>query len=61
MVAEYQTKLPDRRLLQAKLHELLEIAEAAGLYRPRLRRGPRRTVRTPQRTARPAKPAKTGH
>ncbi len=32
MVAEYQTKLPDRRLLQAKLHELLELAESAGAY-----------------------------
>lgn len=42
LVAEYETKLPDRRLLQAKLHELLQIAEAAGEYctqpQPRKRR-----------------------
>jgi predicted nuclease of restriction endonuclease-like (RecB) superfamily len=32
LVAEYETKLPDRALLQAKLHELLQIAEAADEY-----------------------------
>ena len=35
LVAEYETKLPARRLLQDKLHELLQIAEAAGEYRTR--------------------------
>lgn len=35
LVAEYETKLPDRRLLQAKLHELLQIAESASEYRTR--------------------------
>ena len=27
-VAEYQTKMPDKRLLQAKLHEFYELAES---------------------------------
>ena len=27
LVAEYQTKLPDKKLLQAKLHEFLELSE----------------------------------
>jgi len=29
LVAEYQTKLPDKKLLQAKLHEFLELSESA--------------------------------
>ncbi|MEI7879781.1 MAG: PDDEXK nuclease domain-containing protein [bacterium] len=32
LVAEYETKLPDRNLLLAKLHELLQIAETAEPY-----------------------------
>jgi len=33
MIAEYQTQLPDKKLLQAKLHEfyLLNIAQREGL------------------------------
>lgn len=34
-VAEYQTKLPDKKLLQAKLHEFYALAEAAALEAPR--------------------------
>ena len=29
LAAEYQVRLPDKRLLQAKLHELRRLAEAA--------------------------------
>ena len=29
LVAEYQTKLPDKKLLQAKLHEFYELSRAA--------------------------------
>jgi len=43
LVAEYETKLPDRRLLQAKLHELLQIAEAAAEYRTQRQPRKRRT------------------
>jgi hypothetical protein len=28
VVAEYQTRLPDKQLLQAKLHEFYELAQA---------------------------------
>jgi hypothetical protein len=28
LIAEYQTRLPDRKLLQAKLHEFYELAQA---------------------------------
>jgi hypothetical protein len=28
LIAEYRTRLPDRKLLQAKLHEFYEMAEA---------------------------------
>lgn len=31
LVAEYQTKLPDKKLLQAKLHEFYELAESQSL------------------------------
>lgn len=41
LVAEYETKLPDRNLLLSKLHELLQIAETAEPYR--VRSQPRRT------------------
>ncbi len=30
LVAEYQTRLPDKKLLQAKLHEFYQLAEAQG-------------------------------
>lgn len=30
LIAEYQTRLPDRTLLQAKLHEFYELTESAG-------------------------------
>ncbi len=51
LVAEYQTRLPDKRLLQAKLHEFYELAQAqaarpalegpkpAPAKRPRARKG----------------------
>jgi hypothetical protein len=29
LIAEYQTRLPDKKLLQAKLHEFYELAETA--------------------------------
>jgi hypothetical protein len=28
LIAEYQTRLPDRKLLQAKLHEFYELAQS---------------------------------
>jgi len=46
LVTEYETKLPDRRLLQAKLHELLLIVEAADEYR--IQRQPRKRRTTPK-------------
>lgn len=33
LVAEYQTKLPDKKLLQAKLHEFLELSESTKAIR----------------------------
>jgi hypothetical protein len=50
LVAEYQTRLPDKKLLQAKLHEFYELAQeqatlteievgAPPTRRPRKRRG----------------------
>lgn len=30
LIAEYQTRLPDRTLLQTKLHEFYELTESAG-------------------------------
>ncbi|RYD61538.1 MAG: DUF1016 family protein, partial [Verrucomicrobiaceae bacterium] len=30
LIAEYQTKLPDKELLQAKLHEFLEVSSSGG-------------------------------
>jgi YhcG PDDEXK nuclease domain len=35
LVAEYQTRLPDKKLLQAKLHEFYELAQAQAV-RPAL-------------------------
>ena len=34
LIAEYQTRLPDRKLLQAKLHEFYELTESATLPKP---------------------------
>jgi predicted nuclease of restriction endonuclease-like (RecB) superfamily len=34
LVAEYQTRLPDRKLLQAKLHEFYALTEVAGIDAP---------------------------
>lgn len=34
LVAEYQTKLPDKKLLQAKLHELYILTGTAGIETP---------------------------
>ena len=31
LVAEYQTRLPDKKLLQAKLHEFYELAQEQAL------------------------------
>jgi predicted nuclease of restriction endonuclease-like (RecB) superfamily len=47
LVAEYQTRLPDRKLLQAKLHEFYALAESDA--------GP---VKLPQAAAKPSKPAR---
>ena len=51
LVAEYQTRLPDKQLLQAKLHEFYELAQAQ-TARPALEdpQAPRRT--------KPARPRK---
>jgi predicted nuclease of restriction endonuclease-like (RecB) superfamily len=45
LVAEYETKLPDRNLLLAKLHELLQIAETAEPYQVQAK--PRKIHTTP--------------
>jgi predicted nuclease of restriction endonuclease-like (RecB) superfamily len=47
LVAEYQTRLPDKKLLQAKLHEFYELAEAEAA-RPRLE-GPKPTAKPARR------------
>ena len=44
LVAQYQTQLPDKRLLAAKLHEFYalnapDLAQAAGVPRARKKRG----------------------
>jgi hypothetical protein len=51
LVAEYQTRLPDKKLLQAKLHEFYELAQAQAA-RPVLE-GP-----NPAPPAKPHKPGK---
>lgn len=51
LVAEYQTRLPDKKLLQSKLHEFYELAQAEAA-RPALE-GP-----TPSSLAKPSKPPK---
>lgn len=48
LVAEYQTRLPDKRLLQAKLHEFYELAQAQA-ERP-AREGPNAPPAQPTRT-----------
>jgi len=47
LVAEYQTRLPDKKLLQAKLHEFYELAQAQ-IARPALE-GPRPAPAKPPR------------
>jgi predicted nuclease of restriction endonuclease-like (RecB) superfamily len=47
LVAEYQTRLPDKKLLQAKLHEFYELAQAQAA-RPALE-GPKPTPAQPPR------------
>ena len=54
LVAEYQTRLPDKRLLQAKLHEFYELAQAQA-ERPALE-GP---TPAPAKPSRPRKGKKT--
>src|SRR5262249_21903255 len=50
LVAEYQTRLPDKKLLQAKLHEFYELAESEAQVtrweQPMARRGSRVKART---------------
>ncbi len=55
LVAEYQTRLPDKRLLQAKLHEFYELAQAQA-ERPALE-GP---TSGPVKPSRPRKGGKRG-
>jgi len=55
LVAEYQTRLPDKRLLQAKLHEFYELAQAQAA-RPALE-GPNPA---PAKPSRPRKGKKSG-
>jgi hypothetical protein len=47
LVAEYQTRLPDKQLLQAKLHEFYELAQAQAA-RPAVE-GPKPAPATPPR------------
>jgi hypothetical protein len=54
LVAEYQTRLPDKKLLQAKLHEFYELAQAQA-DRPALE-GPRPSSAKPRRPPRGNKP-----
>jgi hypothetical protein len=51
VVAEYQTRLPDRKLLQAKLHEFYELAREQATLPPAdapLRKTPRLIKRRPR-------------
>jgi hypothetical protein len=50
LIAEYQTRLPDKRLLEAKLHEFYELAQQQ-MERPALEDGRprRRRMRKPPR------------
>jgi hypothetical protein len=48
LVAEYQTRLPDKKLLQSKLHEFYELAQAQAA-RPALE-GPTSAPARPRRT-----------
>jgi predicted nuclease of restriction endonuclease-like (RecB) superfamily len=54
LVAEYQTRLPDKKLLQAKLHEFYELAQAQA-PRPALE-GPKPAIAKPPRTRKGKKP-----
>ena len=54
LVAEYQTRLPDKKLLQAKLHEFYTLAEAqldqepAALPQPPVKKQPTRKKTKPK-------------
>jgi hypothetical protein len=50
VVAEYQTRLPDKKLLQTKLHEFYELAQAQAA-RPALE-GPKPAAAKPLRRRR---------
>jgi predicted nuclease of restriction endonuclease-like (RecB) superfamily len=60
LVAEYQTRLPDKKLLQAKLHELYEQAEAQAETKslPQLRNQLRASKAAPPAKAHRKKPSK---
>jgi nuclease YhcG-like protein len=55
LVAEYQTRLPDKKLLQSKLHEFYQLAEAQAA-RPALE-GPKSS--SPAKTSKPRKGKKS--
>jgi hypothetical protein len=47
LVAEYQTRLPDKKLLQAKLHEFYQLAESEAVASANVDSAPLRNVRMP--------------
>ena len=49
LVAEYQTRLPDKKLLQAKLHEFYALAESQADADARIDAAPLRAARSPTR------------
>jgi predicted nuclease of restriction endonuclease-like (RecB) superfamily len=62
LVAEYQTRLPDKALLQAKLHEFYALAQEQAIESAPAPKPPARPATKPSRPDRPAarKPAKKG-
>ena len=48
LIAEYQTQLPDKKLLQSKLHEFYELAQSSG--EPLVRQYPERSRTLSSRT-----------
>jgi predicted nuclease of restriction endonuclease-like (RecB) superfamily len=58
LVAEYQTQLPDKNLLKAKLHEFYELAESEADRAPESAPPQRREGRNPNRKKQEKKPRK---
>ena len=54
LVAEYQTRLPDKKLLQAKLHEFYELAESQATAATEFKVSPPAAAKLPAATKRKA-------